>query len=1045
MKTGLPLPPRKRKLINWVLGFLFVYAIVGFFILPPIIRAVAVKQLSAQLDRKVTIQKIRLNPFAFSTSVRGLLIQDKDGQPFVSWDEVYVRFQLSSIFLKEWTFKEIRVTKPYARVEMNKDYTFNFSDIIEKFSTNAPTPTKPSPPLLVRVKQLSVTNATVAITDFTERTPFRRTVGPLDFNLKDFHTAPGIDSPYSVAGTTDAGENFAWHGSVCLTPLRSEGRLTVNDITLSNFAPIYQDLVQFEIRGGQIGAHAEYRFEWSATNKVAAVTNAAFALRKFRLAQPGATNDLIDVFHLAVTGASLDLEGHDAEIGRIFVTGAQANLLRDTNKNINVVEISKPSENAASNAGSIELLLRSVTNVVTMLINSTNQWNAAIHAVDMTNCSIHLVDLANSRPAKLNLDGISVVAKNISNKPNTNLTATVALCWNTNGTIKVDARACISPLAADVHLDLNDLGLNTLDPYLEPFANVLILDARYGLNGDVHVRTPQGGLPEIKFQGDTWLDHLHVADGLRGQDLVKWDSVRVSGIEANLNPLAVSIKQISVNNVVANAVIETNGAINMLEAASPAGAPAVTQTNARVIAAKSKMPPGTNILSIQGLPQVTIDAVVVTNTRLNYTDRSLEPNVTIVIEQGGGTIRGLSSEQLDHADVDLHALVDGVGPVQVTGHINPFSGTWTNAVNVSLKSLDLLPTSPYAGKFAGYRIARGNLNLDLDYHLVGRKLDSQNHIMVDQFTFGDKVDSPDATKLPVRLAVAILKDRQGQIVLDVPIQGSLDDPKFRIGKVVVYALENILTKVATSPFSLLGAAFGGGGEELSYQDFDPGSTDLTESSKKKLDVITKALYDRPGLQLQISGSIDPVNDRDGLQRAAFEKKLRNTKWMSLSKSEQAATQPDDIVLAPDERSHLIKQLYDQALKDGTITPALFTANTNLAIIAAHIKAPLPQNIKLAILLVQKSQSDSSPNTPSAPAPAPSNGGLAPPADPMEALLTAIIPVSDSDLETLALERAKAVRGYILQSGKVEAGRLFLAQNQGGGLRRDGNKVYLELN
>ena len=134
MKTDFwhSLSPRKRKLISWVLGFLFIYAITGFCILPPIIRAVAVKQLSAQLGRKVTIKSIRLNPFAFSTSVSGLLIEDKDGQPFVSWDNVYVKFQLTSVFLKEWTFKDVEVTAPYVRVEMNKDYTFNFSDIIEK-------------------------------------------------------------------------------------------------------------------------------------------------------------------------------------------------------------------------------------------------------------------------------------------------------------------------------------------------------------------------------------------------------------------------------------------------------------------------------------------------------------------------------------------------------------------------------------------------------------------------------------------------------------------------------------------------------------------------------------------------------------------------------------------------------------------------------------------------------------------------------------------------------------------------------------------------
>jgi hypothetical protein len=445
---------------------------------------------------------------------------------------------------------------------------------------------------------------------------------------------------------------------------------------------------------------------------------------------------------------------------------------------------------------------------------------------------------------------------------------------------------------------------------------------------------------------------------------------------------------------------------------------------------------------MQGLPQVEIDSVVVSNAQLNYTDRSLEPNVNIVIGQAGGTIEGLSSAQLQHADVNLYALVDGVGVVKVTGHINPFVGTQTNVVNVSVKNIDLLPTSPYSGKFAGYRIARGSLNLDLAYDLVGRKLHSQNDVLVDQFTFGDKVNSPQATKLPVRLAVAILKDRQGKIVLNVPIDGSLDDPKFHIWGVVGTVVANILTKVATSPFSLLGAAFGGGGEELSYQDFAPGSTELTDESRKKLDVLIKALYDRPGLQLNISGSIDPVNDRDGLQRAALEKKLRARAWMSLSKSKRDLTRPNEIVLTPEERARLVKNLYDEALANGAISPALIAADTNLAAIAAQIKS-VPQNIKLAIMLVENPMSPS--NASNTPAPAPQPHKLPPVADPIEALLDATMPVSDSELEKLAITRAQTVRAYILQSGKVEAGRLFLGQGEGGGLRQDGSRVYLELN
>jgi hypothetical protein len=1039
------LSSKKRKLIYWVLGFLFFYTVAGFLILPPVIRAVAVKQLSSQLDRKVTIEKIELNPYAFSTTIYGLLIMDKDGEPFVSWDKVYVKFQISSLFRKEWTFGEISVTHPYARARMNKDYTLNFSDLVQKFSTNAPevAPKEPSKPLLVHVRHLEIIGAKLSVADYTVRTPFKRMIGPLDLNLEDFHTAPDNNSPYSFAGTTDAGENFSWRGYVCLDPLRSEGQLTVDHVTLNNFAPLYQDIVKFNIRSGHFGVHADYRFELSKSNRVAAVYNAAYALNNFKLAEPDSTNDIIEVFHLAVTGASADLETHHAEVGRILASNAKLFLERDKSKAVNVVEIATPRGNA-SQSGVVLFLLRSVTNAVTMLLNSTNEWTGIIHEVSYTNCAVHVRDFANSRPATLDLDDISFTAKNISNLSDSNLTAALSLRWNTNGSIKVLATATFAPLTADIHFALDNLNLNTLDPYLESQLNLLIPGASFGLNGDVHVHAPPNGLPIATFQGDTWLNDFHTVDGVTGQDLLKWGSLQISGIDASLNPLTVSINQISVNNASAQIIIETNQTINLLLALQPAGAGSTEETNAvRVV--KKPAASETSVVPAMALPQISISKIVVTNTQLKFIDRSLTPNVNLAVVQAGGTISGISTSQLQHGDIDLHALVDGVGPVQITGHLNPFSGTETNELKIFLTNMDLLPTSPYSGKFAGYRISRGNLSLDLTYHLVGRNLKSQNVITVDRFNFGDKVNSPDATKLPVRLAVAILKDREGKIVLDVPVEGNLDDPKFRIHKVVMRAIVDILTKVATSPFSLLGAAFGGGGEELSYEDFVPGSADVSDASKKKLDTIDKALYERPALQLQLSGSIDPANDRNALQRAALEQELRTRQWNSLSKSKRETITPDEIVLTPAERTHWVKKLYNEALANGKISPAVLAAHTNLAVIAAQIKSPA-RNQKQVEFLVQNSQSSQSPRkTSPALVLAPSQSKLPPLTDPKEALLVAIMPVSDSDMETLAINRAKAVRAYILESGKVEADRLFLEQSQTGGLRQDGSRVYLELN
>jgi hypothetical protein len=1036
------LSARKRKLVIWSLVILLGYTVTGFLILPPIIRSVAVKQLAKQLDRDVSIQKVKLNPFVLSATVDGLLIKDKDGQPFVSWDEVYVNFQLSSFFGKAWVFKEISTTKPFVRAQMNKDGTFNFSDLIAKFSTNTPSvpPKAPARPLVLHIDRLHIGGAAAAFSDLTTRTPFTRIIGPLDVTLENFQTDPDNKNPYSFAGRTDAGETFSWSGYFCLDPLRSEGELSLNKISLNKYAPLYQDFVRFEIRDGSIGLHANYRLELSTSNRVAAVTNTSFALRDFKLGKAGGSNNIAELALFGVTGVSVDLEAHQAEIGSVFAKNGNFFVDRDKNNSINVVELSKAADTAASAPGGILLLLRSVTNAVTLLLNSTNQWSGTIHDVDFTNCALHLEDLVNSRPAKLDLDNIALSAKNISNIPSTNLTAALSLRWNTNGTINTAVAASFAPPTADISLALTNLDLGTLDPYLEPKVNLLILASRLGLTGQLHLRTPKNQLPQVTFNGDARLDDFHTVDGTMGEDLLKWDSLRFNGIDANLNPQIIVIKEIAVDNAYARVVIETNHTINLLTALHPAGMNAPVETNASAVAKKSTAP-ATNEVASAAAPQISIGSIVISNAAFRFTDHSLTPDVNLAVEQLGGTIAGISSEQIQHADINLHALMDNVGPADITGHINPFSGTQTNEVKISVKDVDLTPTSPYAGKFAGYRIARGKLNLDLAYEIVGKKLASKNVITLDQFTFGEKVDSPDATHLPVRLAIAILKDRDGKIVLDVPIEGSLEDPQFRIGKVVTRAIVNILEKVATSPFSLLGAVFGGGGEELGYQDFAPGSTDLSPDNVKKLDSLVKGLYERPALQLEISGSIDPASDRDGLRRAALEKRFHTRKWHSLGKSERDATTPDQIVLTPGERKSLVQQLFGEAQADGKITPAFIAANTNLAAVAARIK-PRFSAEKGAQFLTRPTPASASTPDQSTVVSTPSK--LAPPADPMEVLLLATIPVSDSDLETLATRRAKAVRAYILQTGKVEDTRLFLTENQTGGVRSDGSRVYLQF-
>ena len=1041
-------PPKRRKLVRWVVGLLAFYTVTGFFILPPIIRAVAVKQLSKRLDRQVSIEKVKLNPFVLSATIRGLLIKDPDGEPFLSWDEVYVNLQLASFFGHPWVLKEVRTTRPFVRVQLNKDYTLNFSDLITKFSTNAP-PSEPSKPLALRIDHLQIAGATASLTDLTPRIPFKRLLGPLDVSLEHFRTDPDSRNPYAFSGTTDAGEKFSWSGYFYLDPLRSEGDVSLENLSLIKYAPLYQDLVRFEIRDGIVDARLNYRFELSASNRVASATNASFALHSFKLSEPGGGANVVELPEFSVNGASLDLDSREAEVGSLSANGARLLLQRDKGGAINAIELSQPTATPQA-PGGVLLLLRSLTNTVAMLLNSTNAWKATLHEVNIQNGALNLADYANSRPAMLTLDNIALTARNISNLPGTNLTASLSLRWNTNGSIQAAVSASFLPPTAEIHLTLHNLELGPLDPYLDSKLNVFVLGSKLGMDGRIRLRTTSNELPEVTFNGDVSLDDFSAVDGVLEDDLLKWRSLRLTGIDANLNPPTVAIQQIALEDAYARLLIETNRTINLLAAlraedtpppaAAPEASPAA-ESSARkpaVTAAGS----ATNAPDAAARPRISVATLVISNAQIRFTDRSLTPNVDLAIQQAGGTITGISSEELQHADVDLRAKVDNIGPVEITGVINPFSEHQTNELKIAVHDVDLTPASPYAGKFAGYRIARGKLNLTLAYHLQGRNLKSENLITLDQFTFGDRVDSPEATQLPVRLAVAILKDRNGKIELDVPIEGSLDDPQFRLHKVIVHTIGNILIKAATSPFSLLGSVFGGKGEEIRYQDFAPGSSELLPAGKDKLDALAKGLYERPALQLEIEGSVDPKTDLEGLRQAALDKKFRMAKWISLRKSAREAAPPDRITLTPEERANLVKEFYGKAFERGEIDLARLSRDTNTAALASLLQTRAPQARKGATLLMENSKS----HEPAAGAVSSSPGPTELPGitDPLEQALLFTMPVTDADYAALASDRAKAVRAYILQIGKVEPERLFLTETLPGGVKTQGARTYLQL-
>jgi len=355
------------------------------------------------------------------------------------------------------------------------------------------------------------------------------------------------------------------------------------------------------------------------------------------------------------------------------------------------------------------------------------------------------------------------------------------------------------------------------------------------------------------------------------------------------------------------------------------------------------------------------------NGVINYTDNFIKPHYSMRMTGMTGNVGAIHSNLPQSAPITINGKVDDEAPISISGSLNPLFSPMLLDMKLTATGVDLPKLTTYALKYAGYPIVKGKLSLDVEYHIKDNQLSANNSLKVDQLTFGDKVDGPDATHLPVPFLISLLTDSNGQINLDLPISGTINDPQFSIGGLIVRVFVNIIEKVVTSPFSLLAHAFGGGGEEMAYIEFDPGSAKLTDAGKAKLDNLAKALAERPQLKLDIIGRADMTADDAGLRDHILNSQIKKSK--TLEEEDHGST-----ALSEADRARAIDKIYSAA------------------------KFDKPRNfIGLAKSL--------------------------PTAD-MEKLIIANTKVTEDDIRALALRRESAVHAYLTDTAHVTPDKLF---------------------
>jgi len=346
--------------------------------------------------------------------------------------------------------------------------------------------------------------------------------------------------------------------------------------------------------------------------------------------------------------------------------------------------------------------------------------------------------------------------------------------------------------------------------------------------------------------------------------------------------------------------------------------------------------------------------------------------------------------------VNLRGKLYRSSPLEITGKLRPFPDNLFADLSVNFKNIDMTRWDPYARKYVGYTLEKGNLQLELKYLLAKTKLDAQNNIVLDRLTLGERVDSPAATTLPVKFAISLLQDRNGQIELGIPISGDLDDPKFSLGSTILTFFKKLIMNAITAPFALLGALLPQGVDNIDRIDMDPASGKIPEASLNKLEALVKVLQDRPNLEVDIQGTIQSESGKEILRQQLFQDKLKAQKLKETMKGGGASVALDQVTITPDEAEKYLKMAYDEEFpKEGLDRIRIFKKT---------------------------------------------------PADDMKARLLSTIEVTDEDVRSLAYDWALKVKEYLLGTGKIEARRMFLLEPvlAGPSDSAKGNSVTLKL-
>ena len=749
--------------------------------------------------------------------------------------------------------------KSWVAVDGTSEWQNLFQPDIEKLmtlkdsrasTTEAETEALSTEPWEATINHVEVENWQLTIDARTGKKPIRETATLNTFTVDNLSTAADRRGTYACNGTGPSGGAYQLNGELTVNPVWTQGRFSMSNAKLSHFWEHVKDHVSFQIVNGVAGVSGDFTVAMDDDKLSVQLENGAYELNKFELVEKGKQEVLIALPAFSVDGIGADLQEREIIVEHIQTTDARIQSWLSPDGTFELQRLFLPDIE--------KLMQKKKTEESEPESTPAQPWRVALKKMELKNWELAFEDQTLSKPAKWSADKLNVVVENLTNEKDKQASISVNMRVNQAGNVAVKGKAGVVPIQTDLNVVTDKIALKSFQPYVDDAVNAQITSGTTSSKGRVRFHG-MNAKPQIRYDGEFSVDGVEIQDRVKTKDFITLTQLKASGIGLELSPNRLKVAQVLIDRPHARVTIDEAGVVNVVNAFAPVenekkeekedGKENLLQRLVSFL-----------ILQFKGPMPMRVEQVQLKTFTGDFVDASISPTFGTHVEISDATATGLSSDPSAKTDFKFTGSIDETGKFKGSGQMNPMNSMQYSKVNVSLNHFALKPVSPYSGKFIGYKIAQGTLRTDLKYQVADDTVDGDNIIVLDQLELGEPVDSPDALNLPIKLGVALLKDSEGRIKVQVPVKGNVRDPQFDFQKAIQSALTGTIENAGSAPFAAISEVDGFTGEDLKTVEFKFGFSELQDREIKKLNALAKLLKDRKALNLGIVATADRQMD-----------------------------------------------------------------------------------------------------------------------------------------------------------------------------------------